>query len=792
MLADITTIALSGACFPNNTSFNFFEGNNKIVKGALVYGRNGTGKSTIARSFRKISGEDMPIISSVSLYDKNSNPVVLSEEEKKHIYVFDEDYVNKNVRFQEDHLDTIIMLGKAADLSIKIDAAEKDRKEAEKRFKEHEKIFQEYNNEANPKSPNFYINALMKDLQGDDNWAGRERKIRKTGRSNAPVNKDTYKRFVDRHPQKIKSDLIIDFGDKMKVLEKAESENALIDEKVPSLPENFLVYDDVMIQNLLAKKIDKPELSEREKKLLAIKADELSNRLEHFRKDDTHECPYCFQSLSDEYKRTIVASIEKVLSKTVEDHQRELLKHVVAITVLNYDSFKNLKSFQLCVELTKKIDIAISKNNEYLNKKNENPFESFLVESNVSLLISQLKTALEILEKERIDYNESMMRTDLIRADLTNINNDIAYYDIKDHVEQLKKQEEEYIVVKTQFEFSQKDLESKIKNYEELNAQRRSIKLAVDSINSCLRYIFFSDDRLQIECVGEYYKLLSHGKNVRPCDISVGERNIIGLSYFFTSLFEGKDEKAAYKENYLIVIDDPVSSFDTENRIGIMSFLNYKLGVFLEGNPDSKALVMTHDLMAFYDIHKIIKRFPNTCKTLFPSHKFTYNTFEIRDSKAVGIKVEDMRQEYTELIKNIYDYAFDKPEGKQYDPFIGNMMRQILEAFSTFMYRKGIEDVCTDPIILSLLPDQKYELYYKNLMCRLVLNGGSHRKEQVQSMQNLLFFGRITTEEKQRTAKDILCFIFLLNERHLLEHLEEHDSNAAVELRKWCQDIKLT
>ena len=68
------------------------------------------------------------------------------------------------------------------------------------------------------------------------------------------------------------------------------------------------------------------------------------------------------------------------------------------------------------------------------------------------------------------------------------------------------------------------------------------------------------------------YKLLSHGKNVKPCDVSVGERNIIGLSYFFTSILEGQEIDSAYYGEYLLVTDDPVSSYDTENKIGILSF----------------------------------------------------------------------------------------------------------------------------------------------------------------------------------------------------------------------------
>lgn len=44
------------------------------------------------------------------------------------------------------------------------------------------------------------------------------------------------------------------------------------------------------------------------------------------------------------------------------------------------------------------------------------------------------------------------------------------------------------------------------------------------------------------------------------------------------------------------------------------------------------------------------------------------------------------RQEYTELIKIIYKYALG--EAEEYEIIIGNIIRQVLEAFSTFQYKK--------------------------------------------------------------------------------------------------------
>lgn len=114
MLKDISTIKVQGANFASLTPLSIFEprdGNSfKTVKGALLYGRNGTSKSTIAKAFRRAKGEVQPAIRQVSFFEKDGNPVILSEEEKKHIFVFDEDYVNDKVKLKEDHLDTIIML----------------------------------------------------------------------------------------------------------------------------------------------------------------------------------------------------------------------------------------------------------------------------------------------------------------------------------------------------------------------------------------------------------------------------------------------------------------------------------------------------------------------------------------------------------------------------------------------------------------------------------------------------------------------------------------------------------
>ena len=212
-------------------------------------------------------------------------------------------------------------------------------------------------------------------------------------------------------------------------------------------------------------------------------------------------------------------------------------------------------------------------------------------------MAEKLKIALEKLEETRIKYNNNSKKTKHLISELHQINDEIAHYDVVDLAVQLDKQQAEFTLAQYLYNALKKDWEEKRKTVDDLEAQRKNIQLAIDSMNACLKYIFFAEDRMEIKCIDGVYKLLSHGKSVKPCDISVGERNIIGLSYFFTSIFEGKDEQGTYSTESLLIIDDPISSYDFENRIGILSFIKYKLSAFLEGNQNTKALLMTHDLI---------------------------------------------------------------------------------------------------------------------------------------------------------------------------------------------------
>lgn len=787
MLKEVKKIRIQGANFSGLTKLSLFCDDNNPVKSVLLYGRNGSGKSTIARAFKMIRGLPTTNVQSASVTDDRDALITLTDEEKNHICVFDEDFVTKNVRLQEDGLGSIVMLGEQVGLAEQITSAMEELRIAENDRDQKKAVVDEYNDATNPKSPRHYVNMMYSVLQQDNGWAGRKRKIEEL-RRNASVTDNTYKDFIHLTPEKTRDELIVEFEQEWDKLEKAKSGASIIAVSVPTIPQSFGSYEVESGNALLQQVIEHPELTDREQYLLNLvqtgHGEQLRITAHEFDSPELGICPKCHQPLSEEYKHNLITSIQKVLSEEVKDHQNKLQQLLLPTMELDLSPFQNLPSYQSCDEQMSYINQILLQNNGLLQAKINEPYTPVVEQlKEITGILSAFVEYLEQLENERITHNRTITDTHPIKAELNRINNEIAYWDVIE----LSRQ---YDIKMTEKEYAERThtiacdvWTDKQNRLNALNAQRDSIDIAIDVINAALKYIFFSENRLQISNEHGTYKLFCNGQPVKPKDISAGERNIIGLCYFFTDILAGKSRETAYSEEYLLVIDDPVSSYDLENRVGILSYLKYQLGQFLLGNTDTKALIMTHDLLTAIDVGKMCSELMNDCNRKFNGQgSFTYSPKELQNNQVV--RFNNNRNEYTTLIGLVYEYACGGATDQE--PYVGNIIRQVLEAFSTFEYKKGITDISTDDVILSGMEHEEHRLYFKNLMYRLVLNEGSHRYDQTRNMQ-IDFFTVISEADKRRTAKEILCFMELLNAPHVNAHL---GAAAVTNIESWCEEIR--
>lgn len=782
MLKDFSTLKICGPQFDGECEFNLFK--KECNRATLIYGRNGSGKSTIAKSFKTIKGEKTNNINA-TLFDFDNRIMELSDDDKEHLFVFDEEFIDKNIRLKEDGLGAIVMLGEQVELSDEIDKAKVKYKKSLDNLERKQNEIEKYREKTCINSPNYYLEEMKAKLKKGNCWAYRDKLIREKS-INTAITDTSYLEFIDLSPKQNRDELLIEFNECIKALDRAKRGESEIKARIPSIEEKYCCFDSDKANLLLKKKVEQPNLSEREKYLMHLVQEghvsSLQDTANDFKSDDLKICPKCLQPLSKEYKEDLITSIQKILSKEIELFQEELAQYIIPELQIDLTPFKDLKNADICIKDILELNQAISKNNSLLELKKENPYLQNVGEMiDIQKIIEKLKSSLETLEKNLKDHNAKILDTTPIKENLIRINAEIAYYDIieiyNNYTKATKEKEKKENILKKIENIKNKRHEK----LESLKFRIKNYKVAIDIINDSLKYIFFSKDRLRISFQNDTYILLSKGKPVSPTSISVGERNIIALCYFFTCILKGKSKSSAYNEDYLIVIDDPISSFDVENKIGLFSYLKYQLSEFLMNNAFTKFLVMTHDLMSAIEINTLMTEITNDY-----DKKMIVQAYELTKGELTQFNATS-RNEYSELLKIIYDYGANKDS--EYAPYIGNIMRQVVESFSTFEYKKSIEKVSRDPQILSKLEKEEDRKYYKNLMYRFVLHGCSHRYNKVRNMQEG-FLSMMSESDMKRTARDILCFIYLLNDLHLSFHLEsENKSNT---IKEWCEANRKT
>lgn len=558
------------------------------------------------------------------------------------------------------------------------------------------------------------------------------------------------------------------------------------------------------ITQLLAEKIEKPVLNDRDKRIIEIYSQKGSRYITEvksvFEKEDQNICPYCFRPINSEEKSIILSEIEKILSEEAKNHQRELAKYDKSIAemmtkldkIINIaDNFIDIyaNEYETVESQYRIVNSLLSQYGQSVEDKINSLYTPIsFSDNNIIQEIKKLNDAISRLEEKRNIYNQQIEEIDKSKKRASDWNREIAYWEFsEDYIEyqEAYNNYQECCRKMTDYITEFNKLKEEIAN---LNNKKKNVVIAKDMINIALSYVFFSNNRLQLDVgaeSGKYY-LISNGIKVTPDKVSTGERNIIALCYFFTQMLDNHNSTDNFTDEYFIVIDDPISSFDRENQVGVITYLKCQLSKIFYGNKNSKILLLSHDLSTVYDLEKAGEEIGEQFNL---KNKFVEN-YELKQRQIDNTKHIDMhRHEYSLLMKEIYKYA--KGENSLLsDLTIGNSMRRLLEAHGTFLYKKGIDALTTNEDILDLCKNHKN--YFRNYMYRLVLNGESHLEERVLSLKDTNFFENYTSDQLKDTAQKIICYLYLINPLHVKEHLSDKGNslgNYINVIERWIEDI---
>jgi len=792
----VNFISIEGGYYEPKKILGLFNSNNQIA--SIVYGKNGSGKSSIARAFLQSRLEEQDDIDSrefktieffglkqhpeqgmdTNAYAKTSMPC----------YIHNENFTNQKVAINHKGLESIVMFGDQIEITDDLKILDRNYKNLDLKSSAMISEKETLEDKKNPDSHFCVAEEIKKKLRGS--WALRDQKLSQnkiSGRvDDTLLNAIFNTKLSDKPLQELSKQFEIKLATYLNI--RATQTKNINEIKEIEVPHNL----ELLIKELARELPSPPELTDKEKQILNIIQStsnfQISSSI-NLLESNSEICPTCLNTLEDSHKQSTLKMINQILNSK---EANSLVKKINQLNVTTFSTNLNFQNEQ--TEIVEKetlnaffesfdhLNHLILELQDQKNKKIANPYVAIIIDYNEYLkTIIKINELIKVINTRIKDFNHQIQQESQLLNTLKKLNREIARKEFDYLIENYNRFQQIYKKLNLSIQSNQDELNNINKERELKLSQLKNVNIALKLINSYLSYIFYDDNRLYLEHHDTYYKIMSRGRPVKPSSLSLGEKNIISLCYFFSTLFDNEKISDLFSKKCILILDDPLSSFDFENKVGVYSFLRYILGELHNGNSKSKSLILTHDLDVLYNLSKVYD-------DIGIKENSKLKLFNLHEKELIDIKTKNF-DEYSLLLQVIYEFAVS-PSTNLSELNIGNNMRRILEAFSTFNYKCGIDGISKNEEILNKL-DSSQRDYFKNSMYRLILNSESHLQERSKQVLNTSFKEHFSLDEKNRTAKDVLMFLYLLDPIHLKIHLKKDSSDTTLmcaKIESWIEE----
>ena len=308
----------------------------------------------------------------------------------------------------------------------------------------------------------------------------------------------------------------------------------------------------------------------------------------------------------------------------------------------------------------------------------------------------------------------------------------------------------------------------------------RDTKKANDNINFLLS-IVFGGNVISVNYGENGYEIIKENGRIYPSSLSTGEQNIVSLCYFFAQMMNG--EKCGSIQEFLagnriIILDDPLSSFDFGNKYGVIRLLDYVMNLMSKDESESKLIIMTHDPETAIELSKI-------ARGRLGGKKVKCCEISNNDGNALLKNVKfDGIDEYKNILGKMYGIAVGKEDAEMPAP---NEVRRVWEAFLRF--ELGVSSV-SDRKAIEKIRDyyseesSKYK-FLDSFMSYAFIHQDSHSASQMLFF-NFSLFPVLSDEDFRKHIRQIICFIHIVSPLHIASRL----SNDETEAQKYREELE--
>lgn len=256
----------------------------------------------------------------------------------------------------------------------------------------------------------------------------------------------------------------------------------------------------------------------------------------------------------------------------------------------------------------------------------------------------------------------------------------------------------------------QKDIISLNENIDTLRKQVSNIDETIKKINRTLSTLGISHFKIKKSEENNFFQICRDSGSTGDVykTLSEGEKTLITFLYFLELCYGRLDNANENHKDKLIVIDDPISSLSHDYIYEVASLIHHRI---IKNSDAPKIIVLTHNLFFFQELIKLAPLKIDSFNKKYQLHRVIKDKY----SNIITLERDAIKNEYEALWMVLKDVQ----KGLISSVVLPNVMRNILEYYFSFSCKMEKLSEELDKLVNSEI-DINYKTFYR------YINRGSH------------------------------------------------------------------